>query len=104
MKQYLTHQNAEQRSAYKRELEDNDDLSSAQKEALVEEKMKKLVTQQKADIEYRELMEFRQKVLQDRHSFEKALLQRVRINHWSSSIIDSECLHNVMHFKFISGT
>lgn len=92
MKQFLSQQKAEFRATkalYKRQLEDNSDMNSAQKKTLLEERRKELVAQQKANEESRlvtlktasnqELVDFRQKALQDRHSFEKGLLQEVHV-------------------------
>ena len=91
MKQFLAQQKAEFRATktlYKRQLEDNSDLSTAQKKGILEERKKELIVQQKSNEDSRlqmlktassqELVEFRQKALQDRHSFEKGLLQEVR--------------------------
>ena len=90
MKQFLGQQKVGFRATkalYKRRLEENADLSSAQKKSMLEERKKELTAQQKADEETRlqmlkkgrdqDLVEFRQKALQDRHSFEKGLLQEV---------------------------
>lgn len=90
MKQFSAQQKVEFRATkalYKRQLEDNGDLNSAQKKAMLEERKKELIEQQKQTEERRlqmlktafqqELVEFRQKALQDRHSFEKGLLQEV---------------------------
>ena len=73
---------------YKRQLEDSGDMNSAQKKAMLEEKMKELAVQQKIDLENHlqklktandhELVKFRQKAMQERQSFEKRLLQQVR--------------------------
>ena len=90
MKQFVNQQKAELRatkSLYKRRLEDNGELNSGQKKTILDERKKELISQQKANEERRlqmlktarqqELVEFRQKALQDRHSFEKGLLQEV---------------------------
>ena len=90
MKQFLAQQKAEFRATkalYKRQLEDNSELSSTQKKAMLEERKKELIIQQKANEDRRlqmlktaseqQLVDFRQKALQDRHSFEKGLLQEV---------------------------
>ena len=90
MKQFTAQQKVEFRATktlYKKKLEDNGDLSSAQKKTILEERKKELIEQQKANEERRlrmlrtafqqELVEFRQKALQDRHSFERGLLQEV---------------------------
>ena len=92
MKQFLAQQKAEFRatkSLYKRQLEDNGDLGSTQKKTILEERKKELAAQQKTNEDSRlrmlktareqELVDFRQKALQDRHSFEKGLLQEVRV-------------------------
>ena len=92
MKQFLAQQKAEFRATkalYKRQLEDNGDLGSAQKKAVLEERKKELAAQQKTNEESRlrmlktareqELVDFRQKALQERHSFEKGLLQEVNM-------------------------
>lgn len=91
MKQFLARQKAEFRATkalYKRQLEENSDMNSAQKKTILDERKKELIAQQRTNEESRlkmlktassqELVEFRQKTLQDRHSFEKGLLQEVR--------------------------
>lgn len=91
MKQFLARQKAEFRATktlYKRKLEENSDMNSAQKKTILEERKKELIAQQKTNEESRlrmlktassqEMVDFRQKTLQDRHSFEKGLLQEVR--------------------------
>ena len=91
MKQFLAQQKAEFRATktlYKRQLEENSGMNSAQKKTILEERKKELIAQQKINEESRlkmlktashqELVEFRQKALQERHSFEKGLLQEVR--------------------------
>lgn len=90
MKQFATQQKAELRATkalYKRRLEENSEMSSGQKKTILDERKKELIAQQKANEESRlqmlktasqqELVDFRQKALQDRHSFEKGLLQEV---------------------------
>ena len=92
MKQFLAQQKAEFRATkalYKRQLEENSGMNSAQKKTILEERKKELIAQQKTNEESRlkilktashqETIEFRQKALQERHSFEKGLLQEVRI-------------------------
>ena len=91
MKQFLAQQKAEFRATkalYRRQLEENSDLGSAQKKAALEERKKELAAQQKTNEDSRlrmlktareqELVDFRQKALQERHSFEKGLLQEVK--------------------------
>ena len=91
MKQFLAQQKAEFRATktlYKRRLEENSGMNSAQKKTILEERKKELIAQQKTNeesrlkmlkaVSHQELIEFRQKALQDRHSFEKGLLQEVR--------------------------
>ena len=91
MKQFSAQQKAEFRATktlYKRQLEENSGMNSAQKKTILEERKKELIAQQKTNEESRlkmlktashqELVEFRQKALQDRHSFEKGLLQEVK--------------------------
>ena len=93
MKQFAAQQKGEFRATkalYKRQLEDNGDLNSAQKKTMLDERKKELIEQQKQTEERRlqmqktafqqELVEFRQKALQDRHSFEKGLLQEVYVS------------------------
>ena len=93
MKQFLAQQKAEFRATkalYKRRLEENSGMNSGQKKTILEERKKELIAQQKTNEESRlkmlktannqELVDFRQKTLQDRHSFEKGLLQEVRKN------------------------
>ena len=92
MKQFATQQKAELRATkalYKRKLEENGEMSSGQKKTILDERKKELIAQQKANEESRlqmlktasqqELVDFRQKALQDRHSFEKGLLQEVKV-------------------------
>ena len=96
MKQFLAQQKAEFRATkalYKRQLEENSGMNSAQKKTILEERKKELIAQQKTNEESRlkilktashqETIEFRQKALQERHSFEKGLLQEVRINFYT---------------------
>lgn len=99
MKQFFAQQKAEFRATkalYKRQLEENSGMNSGQKKTILEERKKELIAQQKTNEESRlkmlktasnqELVDFRQKTLQDRHSFEKGLLQEVRKIYIHSSL------------------
>lgn len=90
MKQFLTQQKADFRATkvvFKKQLEEDTSLSSIQRKQLLEERKRELLQQQKANedehlhvlrsIAEQSKVEFRQKMMQDRHSFEKELLQQV---------------------------
>ena len=103
MKQFLARQKADFRATkalYKRQLEENSGMNSGQKKTVLEERKKELIAQQKTDEESRlkmlktasnqELVDFRQKTLQDRHSFEKGLLQEVRKKLYIAAFLKAE--------------
>lgn len=92
MKQFLTQQKGDYRQTknmFKRQLEEDTSMSSAQRRQILEERKKELLLQQRMNQEEylhqlkekadKRMLEFKQKVLQDRQGFEKDLLQLVRL-------------------------
>lgn len=92
MKQFLAQQKAESRSTknlFKKQLEEDTNLTSVQRKQLLEERKRELQEQQKGNEEEhlqilktiadQNKVEFRHKMLHDRQNFEKDLLQQVSI-------------------------
>ena len=90
MKQFVAQQKADFKSTkaiYKKQLEEDANLSGVQRKQILEERKRELQLQQKTNEEEhlrilqtiadQNKVEFRQKVMQDRQSFEKELLQQV---------------------------
>ena len=75
------------KAIYKKQLEEDANLSGVQRKQILEERKRELQLQQKTNEEEhlrilqtiadQNKVEFRQKVMQDRQSFEKELLQQV---------------------------
>jgi hypothetical protein len=91
MKQFLAQQRAEfkaSKALFKKQLDEDLSLSGLQRKQILEERKRELLQQQKANendhlhilktTADQNKVEFRQKVMQDRHSFEKGLLEQVR--------------------------
>ena len=91
MKQFLAQQKIDYRSTknmFKKQFEDDGGLSGIQRKQMLEERKRELQLQQKSNEEEhlqilrtiadQNKVEFRQKMMQDRQSFEKELLQQVR--------------------------
>ena len=91
MKQYVAQQRTDFKAAkalFKRHLEEDTSLSNVQRKQLLEDRKRELQQQQKVNEEEhlqkfkiqaaKKKVEFQQKVMQDRQSFEKDLLQQVR--------------------------
>jgi len=90
MKQFVGQQKADYRASktlFKKQLEDDTRLSSAQRKQVLDERKKELLQQQKAnEMEHQHILrniaeqskvEYRENMLKDRHSYEKDLLQLV---------------------------
>lgn len=91
MKQFLAQQKTDFRATkavFKKQLDDDVNLSGVQRKQILDERKRELLQQQKKNeedhlqilktIADQNKVEFRQKVMQDRHGFEKNLLQQVR--------------------------
>lgn len=95
MKQFLAQQKADFRATkavFKKQLEEDVNMSGVQRKQILEERKRELQVQQKSNeedhlqilrtIADQNRVEFQQKMMQDRQSFEKGLLQQVRASQW----------------------
>lgn len=92
MKQFLAQQKADlkaTKAVFKKQLDDDTGLSGVQRKQMLEERKRELLQQQKGNEEEhlqilktiadQNKVEFRQKMMQDRHSFQKSLLEQVSV-------------------------
>ena len=90
MKQFLAQQKADlkaTKAVFKKQLDDDTNLTGIQRKQMLEERKRELMQQQKGNEEDhlqilktvadQSKVEFRQKTMQDRHSFQKCLLEQV---------------------------